>query len=74
MKYVIRDCEADLDAGRHHRQCRGKCRRVDIDAIAVEVVLGEEHGVHALFLGQLSFTNGFDDDLTVERGIARLVE
>jgi hypothetical protein len=48
--------------------------RIDVNAIAVEVVLDEEHGVHALVLGELGFTNGLVNDLSVRQRISRFMK
>ncbi len=64
--------EADLDAGGHHRQRGRERRRIDIDAVSVEVMLGEKHRIAAELLGHLRFADRLVDDLLVLGRIARL--
>jgi hypothetical protein len=68
----LQDCEADFDAVRRHRKRRGKRRWIDINAVAVEVVLGKEDRVGAELFGHLRFADRLVDDLVVLRRIARL--
>ena len=51
----LKDRETDLDATGGSAQRSGERRRIDIGAIAIEVMLGEEHSVGAKLLRQLGF-------------------
>lgn len=46
VERCLQDGEADLDPARRHRQRGSECRGIDVNTIAVEVVLDEEHGIH----------------------------
>ena len=70
----LQDGEADFDPGGGHGEGGGEGGGVDVNAVAVEVVLGEEDGVHAQFFGKLCLGDGLVDGLGVKAGVAGFVE
>ena len=70
----LQDRKADFDPACRHRQGGGEGRRIDVNAIAVKMMFGEEHRVHPKVFGKLGFSDGLVDDLAVQRGITGFVK
>ena len=70
----LQDGEADLDALGGHGQGGGEGGRIDVDAVAVEMVLREEGGIHAELLGELGLGDRLMNGGVVGAGVAGFVE
>jgi hypothetical protein len=70
IKRSLQHGKADPDAAGRHGECGRECGRVDIGTVAVEMVLNEEDGIHALLLGQPGFLDRFVNDPSVRRGVS----
>lgn len=63
-----------MDARGGHGQGGGEGGGIDVDAVTVEMVFGEEGGVHAEGFGELGLGDGLMDGGVVGAGVAGFVE